>query len=447
MKKSIVIIIVTASLVGGYFKLRSMELEFAWEKGETVKIGRGDLTIPINATGPISPLSRHQIKSQASGEVIEILKFPGDPVKEGELLMRLKKDNERRSYDRAEADVTRTRAALESAKIKGRRLKSVGLQQAKLRIDQTQAQLDLAEFNFNKIKRLFDDDQSSNDEYVRFESQLKELVARLRLAEADLADAEIAIELAHQDVVLARAANDQAETALRDAEERLAETDIISPVDGVIVDVLTQIGEVIQGGRTTLTGGTVLAIVANMDKIYVRAEVDEADIGAVCNLVDDWAKPGFERPDVQVPIEAATPVKVRVESFHEEEFTGTIERIYPEPSSLNSTIVTYQVDIVLTSDNRDKLLAGMQADVEFTAQSAYDSVLVPHEAIHRNEISDELGVYIPVDTPGSDEQDKKFIPCKFGLDNGMYAQVLSGVQEGDTVYTKVPRRSTGDGDS
>ena len=103
-------------------------------------------------------------------------------------------------------------------------------------------------------------------------------------------------------------------------------------------------------------------------------------------------------------------------------------------------MVTYRVDILLTSENRHKLLLGMQADVEFTAESALDVVLVPHEAIRRNE-DGELGVYIPVEIEGASRRGKKFVPCRFGLDNGSYAEVLEGLTEGMEVYTKVPRQT------
>jgi len=278
---------------------------------------------------------------------------------------------------------------------------------------------------------------------VRVRSTHDELAASLAQAEATLEEAKIAIEQAEQDVILMQAAYDQALTSLGDAEERLAETDIHSPVDGIVTEVDTQIGAVIQGGKSTFTGGTVLAVVADISKIYVRAEVDEAEIGAVRELAPVSARPGVnvaDEQDQEQPLNTGTPVKVHVDAFREEEFTGVIERIHPEPASRASSVVTYQVDILLTSENRTKLLLGMQADVEFTAEAALDVVLVPHEAIRRNE-DGELGVYVPVEVEGEQRRDKKFVPCKFGLDNGSYAEVVKGLSEGMEVYTKLPRQT------
>jgi HlyD family secretion protein len=443
MKKLLTFAIVAGVLGFGYWRLSNFTLDFAFTRGETTVVKRGDLEIPINAMGPIEPLARHEIKSEASGEVIEILHQPGDMVQAGSLLIRLAKDNEQRSVDRAKSDVERTKATLDSAIIKKRRLQTVGLSQAQFRIDQTQAQLDFAMFNYDKIKRLHNDDHSSPDELERVGSSYRELVARLNLAKADLEDANITVSLAEQDVILTRAAYEQAQTTLADADERLSDTQVNCPVDGMVVAVNTQVGEVIQGGKTTLTGGTVLAVVANVSKLYVRAEVDEADIGAVIDLAPDIAKPGVTTAMRQAPIQTGTKVKIRVESYREEQFEGVIERIYPEPNSRISSVVTYPVDILITSDNRHKLLVGMQADVEFTAQSVTNAVLVPHEAIKQNDFGD-LGVYRRKVQQTPEDPDREFVKCLFGLDNGMYAEVIEGLNDGDVVYTKLPQKPRGD---
>jgi HlyD family secretion protein len=446
VKKLFVTIIVVGFLAMGYNQLRGYKIDFSSMRGKTVKIGRGDLTIPINATGEIGPLSRHQIKSEASGEVVEVGSYPGEMVKKGDLIIRLKKDEEQRSVDRATADVTRTEAALEQSQIRKRRLEEVVIPQARNQIEQIESRLALAEFRKNKIEGLAAG-QASKEEQLTVQSNYNELVASLRSAEADLADAHIQVELAAADVVLSQAANHQAVTVLGDAKERLSETEIYSPVDGMLVQLNTQIGEVIQSGVTTYTAGTVLAVIADVSRLYVRTDVDESDIGAVRDLSSDWAKPGHDRLDEgEVPIETGTPVKVKVESFREEDFTGVIERIHPEPNSRASSVVTYRVDILLTSENRDKLLLGMQADVEFTAESVYDALLVPHDAIRRNDF-DEMGVYIPVDDPNSEDRGKKFVKCRFGLDNGIYAEVHdSELSEGMEVYTIIPRTIGGDKD-
>jgi len=238
----------------------------------------------------------------------------------------------------------------------------------------------------------------------------------------------------------------------------LRETKIISPIDGMITRMSVAVGEVVQGGRTTITGGTVVAVVADMSEMYVRTEVADSDIGAVLWLAPDEAIPGgaklageLRAGDVPLNIDTSgllaeklnaegTPVKICVEAFREDEFAGVIERIYPEPRKAQN-IVTYLVDIRVTSANRDKLtlVQGMQADVEFTAQSVTDAILVPHDAI-REGPNGQLGVYVPEDVPGKQRQQPKFVTCRFGLDNGLYAELIEGegLKEGSVVYTELP---------
>ena len=115
---------------------------------------------------------------------------------------------------------------------------------------------------------------------------------------------------------------------------RLAETDIVAPLGGILADVRTQIGEVIQGGKTTLTGGTVLAVVLDVARLMVRAEVDESDIGRVLAIAPPWATRGHDG-EIRMPddlAEAARAVKhppvITVESFRDEQFDGVIGASY-----------------------------------------------------------------------------------------------------------------------
>lgn len=441
MKNAILVILLLGVIGLGYNAARNTQvLTFESLRGETKEVIRGDVTVPISASGPVGPANRYPIKSKASGEVIEILYEPGEVVKKGDLLVRLDRDEEQRSVGRAEAEVERTTATLEMSRIKLDRLRTIGKDKAQALVDQLTPQLEYSKFLLDKTEALAREDRASAEELLRVRTNFAELKARRASASADLDDIESQLKTTGQEIILQQAVHQQALASLGDARERFSETEIYSPVDGMVVSIETQVGAVIQGGATTFTGGTVLAVVADVGKRYVRAEVDEADVGEVRNLAADWAKPGHNRPgDQPIPIAEQTPVTIRVDAFHGEEFTGIIERIHPEPNSTINRVVTYQVDILLTSDDSDKLLTGMLADVEFTAQSALNVLLVPHEAIHLNEFED-MGVYIPVENPQPNEDEYKFVRCRFGVDNGMYAEVTEGLTEGMKVYTTLPRK-------
>jgi multidrug efflux pump subunit AcrA (membrane-fusion protein) len=131
---------------------------------------------------------------------------------------------------------------------------------------------------------------------------------------------------------------------------------------------------------------------------------------------------------------------ITVESFRDEEFKGIIERVYPEPRTL-SGVVTYLVDVVIVSENRDRLLPGMRADVRFTSEHVENVVLCPNEAIREGSGgAGHLGVYVPKKDAPPGERLTEFVPCKFGLDNGNYSEVREGLDEGMVVYTQLPAK-------
>jgi len=449
-------VLIWVPLVGlaalGYLFLRGLRLQIGALQPETAVVRRGDLTIPITAAGKVNPLSRREIKAEASGEVEAVLVKAGDVIKAGDLLIRIKRDDEERLVRRAEEELNSARTRLEAARTTLQIKKEAALPAARARLESYRARKEFTKVDFEHKEGLYATGQANLLEYTRAKTTHEEMLAQIKQAEADVVQAEMAVTLSENDVKLAEAAVETTKTTLADAEKRLEKTNITSPVDGMVAQVFVKEGEVIQGGKTTITGGTVLAVLADWSVCYVRAEVDEADIGEVLDLAPASARPGdrsdepttapSEATTRPVPFEAASDVKITVEAFHDQEFRGRIERIYPEPRS-GSSIITYLVDIEVTSDNRHLLMSSMQADVEFTAKSAYDALLVPHEAIKRGP-DNELGVYKAVTVLGEKDPRPEFVRCRIGLDNGMFAQVIDGVEEGDIVYTKLPEKTERD---
>ncbi|MBI1825885.1 MAG: HlyD family efflux transporter periplasmic adaptor subunit [Planctomycetes bacterium] len=445
MKNLIIAILAVSTLVAGYM-VATAKLRLGIEnvEGKTEKIIRGDLTLPINATGEVKPGLRVQIKSEASGEVTEITHKASDLVKKGELMIRLNPDDEQRSVDRARQDLQVAEARKFTAQLILEQARSADLQAAQAHVDALIPAVEMSQFRLNKILKM-DAALTNDEELLERRTAASTTFAQLGEAKATLERAKIAIPRAEQDLRSAEANYESAKASLADAEKRLFKTKIVSPVDGVVSDIFTQIGEVVQGGKTTLTGGTVLAVVLDLDKRMVQAEVDESEIGRVLALAPPWAKPGHEGTD-QMPadvISASAKMEnlpsITVESFRSEKFTGVIERIYPEPKSI-SGVVTYLVEVVVVSDNRSLLLPGMRAEVTFTSERVNNALLCPNEAI-RESSRGGFGVYIPKPGVASTERETQFVPCKFGLDNGTYSEVRDGLAEGQVVYIKLPSKS------
>jgi multidrug efflux pump subunit AcrA (membrane-fusion protein) len=458
MKKTIAVILVLGLVGWGYWTIRTHPIDIAALAGKKMIVRRGDLTIPINASGDVKPSRRVEIKANASGEVIEITKKAGQRIAADETLILLKQEDEQRNVDRAQADVKRAVAALERARQTLVDRKGPSLEAAQARVAQIKPRLEYMEWDLKRRQEFMEANAGMQAEIRQAEANVGELQAQLASADAELSAARIAIGLAEQDVVTADANRDNAVAALGVAEKQLRDTRVISPIDGMVSAMNVHVGEVIQGGKTTITGGTLLAKVAEVDKIYVETEVDEADIGVVRELAPESARPQLgdgsdssSTPSSEpspgsgdgndAPIASGSKVKITVEAFHDEDFAGLIERIYPEPKSAASSVVTYLVDVLITSPNRDKLMLGMHADVEFTAKSVYNAILVSRDAIKRGPNGKDLGVFVPTVGPNGKPGEPQFVRCRFGLDNGLFAEVLEGLQDGDEVYTQVPGKT------
>ncbi|MEK7731810.1 MAG: HlyD family efflux transporter periplasmic adaptor subunit, partial [Planctomycetota bacterium] len=299
MKNAVIAILLLVVVVVGYYAATTLRLPMENIEGKTEKVIRSDLTLPINATGEVRPALRIEVKSEASGEVIEIAKRAGDRVRAGDLLIRLQPDDEQRSVDRSTQELQIAEARLNTSRINLEQARGADIVSAQAQVGQLEPLVALAKFRKEKLGRL-PDDQKNDEEIIQRDTEVERQVAQRDAATAGLEKAKLAIPRAVQELRQAEASYETTKANLGDAQKRLTKTTILSPIDGVIADVKIQIGEVIQGGKTTFTGGTVLAVLLDVEKLLVRAEVDESDIGRVLALAPPWAQPGHDE-SVKMP--------------------------------------------------------------------------------------------------------------------------------------------------
>lgn len=243
----------------------------------------------------------------------------------------------------------------------------------------------------------------------------------------------------------------KAKTAQDDAKERLSDTVIESPMNGIILIKYVEEGQIIASGISAVSGGTAIAAVADMSKVSVRTSVDEVDIGQ---------------------IRTGQKATVIAESYPDREFTGEVIRIHPQ-AKIEQNVTTF--DVTIEVDNSDGLLmAGMNASVEIVAGYKENIVLVPREALtDARTIARMIGVNpngnngrnrsndSPGQQPGnSDNNRTKSNPTKMviaivdgqqeprqveiGLSNFEQAEIISGLVEGDTVLTTVTSKALQD---
>ena len=113
MKNTIIVVLFVSTIVAGYVAATSsLRMSLEGIEGKKELLFRGDLTLPINATGEVKSSRRIEIKSEASGEVIEIFRHGGDRVAVGDLIIRLQRDDEERNVNRAKLELQKAEARL-----------------------------------------------------------------------------------------------------------------------------------------------------------------------------------------------------------------------------------------------------------------------------------------------------------------------------------------------
>ncbi|HJP05024.1 MAG: efflux RND transporter periplasmic adaptor subunit [Gammaproteobacteria bacterium] len=183
-----------------------------------------DIIVAVQAAGIIEPVTTVEIKSKASGEILDIRAETGDLVEAGDLLVQIDKRTPRNSLAQSEAE-------LEAAR----------------------ARRDIAMTQRDRSKKLF---ESGTLNQVDYETSILEYAN----SRAEVVRAEVAVE--------------NARIALDDTEVR-------APIQGTLIQRDVEVGQVISSPTQDVGGGTVLLKMADLRSVQVRALVDESDIGKI----------------------------------------------------------------------------------------------------------------------------------------------------------------------
>lgn len=466
MKKLVIAAIVVTVLVGGIFGLSRFRMA-SFLDGEKEEVIRGDLLIPVTASGTVEPDEFILIKSKASGEVVEIMVVAGQLVRKGDVLLKLDPVDERRNVELAQAGFDRLQSALNKAQINlenAKRDLPLQTKLAKARLDDATARLTEAEYRWDKVKGYIDSGAAGSVEGVSTRANYEVARAAKEMAETELSRArnneEIVFKSTQSDVEQARSAHETAAKDLEEAKLRLEETTVRAPTDAMVYSVDVTNGVLVQSGKTSLTGGTPLMVLADTSSMFVMAQVDEADIGEIRRIAPDYAKPGQTRKldrdeamkyarrildaaEAEKIVNEAEetqnllgrPVEVTVEAYRAESYKGVIERILPEPETL-SNVITFRVRIRLMGSDLEKLL-GLQADLEFTTEKLHNVVLVKNDALHSE--GRDCFVFIPKKFSESGPMGEEKRPVKIGKTDGTFTQIINGVKDGEYVWTKRPK--------
>lgn len=334
MKGFIKLIIVIAVLGGAWF---------AWEqwKGnepiqvdyQTEPLEKGEMMITIDATGVTEPYELVDVGAQVSGIIMEFGKdLDGkvvdysSPVKANQMLAEIDKLPVQLDVQRAEA--TKAQA-------------TAGIARAKADIQQAKAKHHQAKLDRERAEKLGPGEALSKSSYDQYIADEETARANVNVAEASLLEAEASLK--------------QAEAALKKEMRNLEYTTIKSPVDGVVVKRLVNIGQTVV---SSMSASSLFYIATDLSKLKIWAAVNEADIGS---------------------IRKSQEVIFTVDAFPGRKFNGTVDKIRLD-ATMTSNVVTYIVEINVP--NPDKLLIPyLTANVQFVVEDIRNSYLVSNAAL------------------------------------------------------------------
>jgi HlyD family secretion protein len=224
---------------------------------------------------------------------------------------------------------------------------------------------------------------------ANYAAQVKQAKASLELAQANLAQSELiykrnqelfgkgllsqeGFEQVTTDYRLNQARLTQAEASLEQAQDNLDKTTITSPINGIVVQLNVEVGEVVVTG-TMNNAGSVIMTVADMSQMEVESQVDESDVR-----------------DIKV----GQPAEIEVDAIVGKAFKGLVSEVgnaavtTTSASSSSAASVNYTVKIRFM-DKSDQLKSGMSANVEITTASKKDILLIPIQSVVMRKVESE----------------------------------------------------------
>ncbi|MGB8061925.1 MAG: efflux RND transporter periplasmic adaptor subunit [Candidatus Sulfotelmatobacter sp.] len=359
------------------------------DPSKLAKVERGDLAKSVVATGKVTPIIKVEVKSKASGIVKKLYVDYGDRVKKGQLLAQLDKIE-------IEAQVAQSQAALEAAQAN---LKSS-------QADYERAKVDAEGPDVPLLKRAYDRDVSMAKDGVVSESALEDAEKNYEMAlnKQNVSKAQVTVLRAKIAQAQANVAQDQAN--LKQLEEQLSYTDIVSPIDGIVLSRDVQLGDAVSSILVLGSTATLVMTLGDTSEVYVKGKVDESDIGKVY---------------------LGQRARIKVESFKDKTFEGKVTKISPMGVEKDN-VTTFEVRVSIQNPGGE-LKAEMTANAEIILEEHKNVLQIPEGAILYDK-DKKASVEIP-DPKGKDGKDK--IAVNIGISNGAKTEVLSGLKEGQEV--------------
>ncbi len=316
--------------------------------GKTAKAERARIERLVVATGTIEPEKKVEVRPRISGIVEKVHVDDGDVVEESRLLIEIDREL-------LEAQAAEARSRLDASKVEQR----------------------YAERDRVRAADLVRGGTVSTQEHERADARCE--TATAAVARDQAAVDSLAVELKY--------------------------TRVLAPMHGTILDVPVEVGDAVSA-VTTVTGGTLLLVIADPDPLHLKGLVDENEVAHV---------------------KVGQPARLRTEAYAARTFTGEVRHIAPL-GQRQQNVTYFEVEVLVTDPDARLLRPLMSADADVVTETVDDALVVPEAALvfEGDEILVERVVRASV--PALERR-----PVEVGIVAGNRAQILTGIDAGDEV--------------
>lgn len=301
---------------------------------------------------------------------------------------------------------------------------------AKLALDNARARFSNAKTTYDRIDAGFSADRARADESIKSaraaltkaKTNLYTLASKredLKSAQADLAKAKAGLAdpaLLEKTKLQSQASVMQLQSALKETQRQLRETEVRSPISGIVTKRLLQVGENATG-LGQFSSGTTIVRIEDRTQMRVKLAVNEIDVAR---------------------LSIGMPAEVNVDALPNKTLSGKISKIAPAKQIVegqttlvgSDSVVKYEVEILLDSVDPG-LKSGMSAKCTMRVSDHKNVLFLPAEYAEKK--GNDYFAYLPAANPKDPKSKPTQVKLKVGIVSSSRIEILDGLKEGDMV--------------
>ncbi|MFH1074916.1 MAG: efflux RND transporter periplasmic adaptor subunit [Candidatus Firestonebacteria bacterium] len=191
--------------------------------------------------------------------------------------------------------------------------------------------------------------------------------------------------------------------------EQYQESEVLAPISGLVLEQTVEEGDMVTSGLSELSGGTAIISIANLDKMIVKIDINEVDIGLV---------------------KAGLPAEVKIEAFEKNKYIGKVLKISPQAKpSTDGRINVFKTEIEMVT-KAPELHTGMKAVVEIVLREKKAVIIAPIECVFEED--GEQCAYLLKDNVWERRK------VEVGLYDDNNIEITEGLAENEKISTTRP---------